>query len=279
MKCNRVGAETYTNSNDLLKEGITMKFKQFAHRIGAALALSVAFGLMIGVVSVSFAQPPLLPGSPSVSINPTQGTTNPGGQTRFQINFQGSTGTGWQPTWNCSFLFMFMPPRPNGIDVRFSPVTVIVPPGQQRTAQATVTVANFVARAAFPLSVQVNCTAAALNGAPLLYQRDFVYTLQVGDGGGPNPPPPGGGTGPCQFNFAFDPAVGNLVQVQNTQDPMAWAWTAGFSIIAGAQGNCPATSRFTARLDPRQGLFLMMQPGGVSGAIPGRYSTSISARN
>jgi hypothetical protein len=145
-------------------------------------------------------------------------------------------------------------------------------------------VANFVAQAIYNLGVRVNCTAAALNGAPLLYQRDFVYTLQVGSGGGPNPPPPGG-TGPCQFNFAFDPPVGNLVQVQNTQDPMAWAWTAGFSIVASAQGNCPATSRFTARLAPGTSLFplnvgKMMQPQVVQGNIPGRSVTAtISVRN
>jgi hypothetical protein len=140
-------------------------------------------------------------------------------------------------------------------------------------------VANFVAQAIYNLGVRVNCTAAALNGAPLLYQRDFVYTLQVGSGGGPNPPPPGG-TGPCQFNFAFDPPVGNLVQVQNTQDPMAWAWTAGFSIVASAQGNCPATSRFTARIAPSaSGGFMMQPPLYGPNNIPGRYPTAISVRN
>jgi hypothetical protein len=282
MTPNRVTEKSYPNSQTL-KEGITMTFKQFGRRIGAMLAIGIALGLMIGVVPLlSFAQPPFVPGSPSVSLNPTQGATSPGGQTQFQISFQGATGPGWQPTWNCSFIFM--PPRPNGIDIRFSPVTVIVPPGEQRTAQATVTVANFVAQAIYNLGVRVNCTAAALNGAPLLYQRDFVYTLQVGSGGGPNPPPPGG-TGPCQFNFAFDPPVGNLVQVQNTQDPMAWAWEARMTILATAQGNCPATSQFTARLAPGTSLFplnvgKMMQPQVVQGNIPGRSVTAtISVRN
>lgn len=265
-----------TNSNTMIsQQGIAMAFKKFARRIGAALALSVAFWLVIGGMSVSFAQPPFVPGSPSVTMNPTQGATNPGGQTQFQFNFQGATGPGWQPTWYCSFIFM--PPRPNGIDIRFAPATVVVPPGQQRTAQATVTVANFVAQAIYRLGVRVNCTASSLTGTPLLYQQDFVYTLQVGSGGGPNPPPPGG-TGPCQFNFSFDPPVGNLVQVPNNGNPMDWGWTAGFSIVASAQGNCPATSRFTARLNPQQGGALMMQPP-VSGPIPGRYPTTISARN
>lgn len=275
MKRNKVGAETYTNSQTL-QEGIAMTFQQFSRRIGAALAIGVALALTLslGFPGESVAQNPPLPCG--FTLAPTAGATTPGGQVPLTITANLIAPQCAPPnTW----LAILSPQTPQGITMTSAVGTF---PG---TVQALIRVASTVSSGTYSLVILI--TAQSPTGAPVGYAMLYFPLVVRGSGGGnppqgPNPPP---GSGPCQFNFAFDPPVGNLVQVQNTQDPMAWAWEARMTILATAQGNCPATSRFTARLAPGTGLFplnvgKMMQPQVVQGNIPGRSVTAtISVRN